>query len=157
MIMIDPSKMDQTTIDGFAEALMVAMSQCQDAMGRAWPVRFCDDDYENIMLVRQIASRLLGDSKTQALKDVIAERKRQITIKGRTPEHDNKQSIGELAAAAACYALHTEPVGNVGDYLRFWPWAAEWWKPKDRRRNLVKAGALILAEIEHLDRVLPLE
>ena len=57
-----------------------------------------------------------------------------------------------MAAAAACYALHTEPVGNVGDYLRFWPWAAEWWKPGLRRRNLVKAGALILAELERLDR-----
>lgn len=29
----------------------------------------------------------------------------------------------------------------------------DWWKPKDRRRNLVKAGALIVAEIERLDRL----
>ena len=34
-----------------------------------------------------------------------------------------------------------------------WPWDAGWWKPSDRRRNLVKAGALILAEIERLDRL----
>ena len=36
--------------------------------------------------------------------------------------------------------------------VTLWPWAAEWWKPKDCRRNLVRAGALILAEIERLDR-----
>jgi hypothetical protein len=30
--------------------------------------------------------------------------------------------------------------------------ADEWWKPTNRRRDLVKAGALILAEIERLDR-----
>ncbi len=35
----------------------------------------------------------------------------------------------------------------------FWPWFAQWWKPGDRRRELVKAGALILADIERLDRV----
>jgi hypothetical protein len=33
-----------------------------------------------------------------------------------------------------------------------WPWAPEAWKPGERRRMLVKAGALILAEIERLDR-----
>lgn len=29
----------------------------------------------------------------------------------------------------------------------------KWWKPKSCRRELVKAGAPILAEIERLDRV----
>jgi hypothetical protein len=31
-----------------------------------------------------------------------------------------------------------------------WPWDKVWW-PSDRRRNLVKVGALILAEIERID------
>jgi len=35
---------------------------------------------------------------------------------------------------------------------RTWPWAEKWWKPKNERRDLVKAAALILAEIERLDR-----
>jgi hypothetical protein len=34
----------------------------------------------------------------------------------------------------------------------FWPWSIDWCKPGDRRQNLVKAGALIIAEIERLDR-----
>ncbi|QOY96369.1 hypothetical protein IM543_11415 [Massilia sp. UMI-21] len=88
----------------------------------------------------------------QAAIDVLAERRRQIEVEGWTPDHDDEHSAGQMAAAAACYALHTEPVGNVGDYLRFWPWDASWWKPRDRRSNLVRAGALILADIERLDR-----
>jgi hypothetical protein len=33
---------------------------------------------------------------------------------------------------------------------QWWPWSFEWWKPKDRIRNLVRAGALIAAEIDRL-------
>jgi len=33
-------------------------------------------------------------------------------------------------------------------------WAREWWKPKDRRRDLIRAAALIVAEIERLDHAL---
>jgi hypothetical protein len=33
-----------------------------------------------------------------------------------------------------------------------WPWLSKWWKPKDRRRDLVRAAALVIAEIERLDR-----
>ena len=36
----------------------------------------------------------------------------------------------------------------------FWPFTLAWWKPvQDNRRNLIKAGALILAELERLDRM----
>jgi len=37
-----------------------------------------------------------------------------------------------------------------------WPikWMAAWFKPTDPRRDLVKAGALCIAEIERLDRAL---
>jgi hypothetical protein len=87
-----------------------------------------------------------------AARDVLAERQRQIKVEGWTPAHDDAYADGVISAAAACYALHSEPVGNVGDYLRFWPWSNNWWKPKDRRSNLVKAGALILADIERIDR-----
>lgn len=34
----------------------------------------------------------------------------------------------------------------------FWPWEEEAWRPKNPRHDLVKAAALILAEIERLDR-----
>jgi hypothetical protein len=92
---------------------------------------------------------------TRAVEDVLVERCRQIEQEGWTPEHDDKHSSCEMAAAAACYA-----VCNSEQHLRefkvmdavIWPWPSHWWKPTTYRRNLVKAGALILAEIERLDR-----
>lgn len=91
---------------------------------------------------------------TPAAIDVLAERRRQVEAEGWTPEHDDAYDSGSLAKAAACYALSS--VGVRGDddaQLRFWPWLDTWWKPSTPRRDLVKAGALILAEIERLDRV----
>ncbi len=36
---------------------------------------------------------------------------------------------------------------------KFWPWSRDWWKPsEDPVRNLVKAGALIAAEIDRIQR-----
>lgn len=89
---------------------------------------------------------------TAALHDVVAERQRQISVEGWTPEHDDEHSDGEMALAASCYACAG---ANLDDAARDWPWDDSWFKPGDQRRNLVKAGALILAEIERLDRAAP--
>ena len=87
---------------------------------------------------------IVGPQTAQAVRDVLVERRAQIE-RGFVPEHDDaKEADGQMAAAAACYAL--------GNRHSVWPWAEHWWKPTTRRRNLVKAGALILAEIERLDR-----
>jgi len=86
---------------------------------------------------------------TAAARDVLAERQRQISAEGWTPEYDDQHNSGDMAFAAACYATAT-PEG-FSDIVQ-WPWAAKWWKPAGPRRNLVKAAALILAEIERLDR-----
>lgn len=93
-------------------------------------------------LWRSMAS-VAPEHSTAAL-DVLAERRRQIEAEGWTQEDDDKQTDSEMAHAAACYALNNASV---------WPYSISWWKPTDRRRNLVKAGALILAEIERLDRL----
>jgi len=95
--------------------------------------------------------------QTAAARDVLAERERQISAEGWTTEHDDEHGKGELSDAAACYALFWP--FNAGKTAKpvpanFWPWSLEDWKPSDRRRNLVKAGALILAEIERIDRSL---
>lgn len=87
---------------------------------------------------------------SQAIKDVLAERRRQVEREGWTSRHDDEHDSAEMADAAACYALSAS---NRGDFMRFWPWDDEWWKPATPRRDLVKAGALILAEIERLDRL----
>ena len=91
---------------------------------------------------------------TQAVLDVLAERRRQIEAEGWTPEHDDEHAEG-LACAAACYAAGSRRLMMEGDMadIEVWPWDESWWKPTTPRRDLVKAGALILAEIERLDRM----
>lgn len=100
-----------------------------------------------------------GMRSSMAVADVLAERRRQVDAEGWTPEHDDQHSAGELADAAAIYArfsAHGEAHRRYYSYGRVpsgWPWDASWWKPTNPRRDLVKAGALILAEIERLDRI----
>lgn len=87
---------------------------------------------------------------------IAQERRRQMSEEGWTPEHDDAHDEGELARAAACYALPSRfRRGGIvisGTYV--WPWANHWWKPTpdDRVRELVKAGALIAAEIDRIQR-----
>lgn len=90
-----------------------------------------------------------------ALEDIAAERRRQIEAEGWTLEHDDRHAEGELAQAAAAYAAastfyRVDPYAAV---LSVWPWSRAWLKPTTPRRDLVKAGALIIAEIERLDRL----
>lgn len=104
---------------------------------------------------------------SQATKDVLAERQRQISVEGWTPEHDDDHVHGQMAGAASCYARHinarswvvidlddgpevyrNEPAPN------YWPWDESWWKPTTPRRDAVKACALLLAEIERIDRAI---
>ncbi|HHJ1578114.1 TPA: hypothetical protein ACQGTZ_000201 [Pseudomonas aeruginosa] len=95
-------------------------------------------------------------SVPQAWLDVQAERRRQVTAEGWTPEHDDEHSHGQMARAAACYALAGSSAPNDGTAALLvslaWPWDEQWWKPSTARRDMVKACALALAEIERLDR-----
>jgi len=75
------------------------------------------------------------------------ERVRQIKEEGFDDFHDQEHDGQELTDAAVCY-IYNSPVLNGND---IWPWEIEWWKPaKDPVRNLVKAGALIAAEIDRI-------
>jgi len=88
---------------------------------------------------------------------IAAERQRQIEKEGWSLEHDDKHSSGELARAGICYAMwniieHSKIVRARETIQLWWPWDWEWWKPKDEISNLVRAGALIAAEIDRLER-----
>ena len=96
---------------------------------------------------------------------IAAERQRQIDVEGWTPEHDDEHQFGQLSEAAVCYshyAWHQLAFPDsprltsemfTGDVGKLWPWHPSWWKPSsDPIRNLVKAGALIAAEIDRLQR-----
>ncbi len=100
-----------------------------------------------------------GKEVPQAWLDVQAERRRQIEAEGWTPEHDDEHACDEIAAFACFYAMppaardwdasSTGYGDTLGEAI-----LPEGWEPKtgDRRRELVKACALGLAEIERLDR-----
>lgn len=94
---------------------------------------------------------------------ILMERIRQINEEGWTAEHDDKHTKGELAIAGASYAW---PSPRPLDIKLAWPWDKKWWKPstiygidpkarfEGRIRELVKAGALVAAEIDRLQRVM---
>lgn len=104
---------------------------------------------------------------TTAAYDVLQERKRQIEIEGWTHDHDDQHTDYSLAKVASVYAA-TACVNDVDRSVmdtfglrgtpsklqKLWPpsWDISWLKPKSRRADLVKSAALILAEIDRLDR-----
>ena len=85
------------------------------------------------------------------IKAILIERKKQLA-KGFDADKDDKHDHGELVYAATSYLvrniLHDKtPPG-------YWPWEDSQWKPeKDRIAELKKAGALIAAEIDRINRV----
>lgn len=93
------------------------------------------------------------------------ERDRQVTAEGWSPDHDSTHIEGQLAYAGASYALYhamktTFPPASFeklkleDQATKEWPWEREWWKPStDPIKNLAKAGALIAAEIDRLQRL----
>jgi hypothetical protein len=94
---------------------------------------------------------------------IAAERARQVEVEGWTAEHDAEHDPEDLARAAACYALPTwwrDPIRAAEPQCppQLWPWEARYWKPAkrpsklDRVRDLVKAGALIAAAIDSIQR-----
>lgn len=84
------------------------------------------------------------------MKAVIAERFRQIDAEGWTSDHDDRHDRGELGRAGACYIIHAGT--QSGTPPHDWPWDGDWWKPHGVRRDLVRGGALLMAEGERFDR-----
>lgn len=95
---------------------------------------------------------------SKAEYDVLAERSRQVLEEGWDAAHDDSHGEGNMAVAAACYALvgtgadHYLSRGVAATLWGYTGWAEGWFKPKTIRRNLVRAAALMIAEIERIDR-----
>lgn len=104
---------------------------------------------------------------------ITEERERQISQEGWTPENDDAHGIGELCSAANAYLFAGDCIANAAmmnpkykctpeslkkeilynPKMISWPWDVGWLKiSPDPVRNLVKAGALIAAEIDRLNR-----
>lgn len=100
-------------------------------------------------------SATVSDTQTRnGVELIAAERQRQIDTEGWTPEHDDEHADAELTRAAICYAQSGcgFDFGSACDHDALWPWEPSWFKPLDMERDLVKAGALIAAEIDRLQR-----
>lgn len=84
---------------------------------------------------------------TQGMTLIEAERERQQAApadggEGYGAAHDDQHYVREFVAAAQAYS---EAAGADAACPATWPWGAEAWKPRERERNLVRAGALYLA------------
>lgn len=104
--------------------------------------------------------------KLNAIIEIAKERERQIAAEGYSEAHDDAHRHGELAFAAGAHALRAAnlnrpkaavlpaQLGPAAIYSGdLWP--ADWgvMKLHDQRRSLVIAAALLVAEIERLDRL----
>jgi len=93
-----------------------------------------------------------------ALQAIIAERFRQIEAEGFDAESDDRtyENCADLARAGAAYAVcaafQAMATPLPAWIAALWPWNQTWWKPQGVRRDLARAGALIVAALEHFDR-----
>ncbi|WP_025121765.1 MULTISPECIES: hypothetical protein [unclassified Serratia (in: enterobacteria)] len=137
-----------TELEGLATDLAAKLQKTQDSLKYA------------LLMLSETKMCNTEPGQNPAIAAVVDERLRQVNVKGWTPEHDDEHVNDEIAAFAALYAMpeacrdwSAEETGygeNWAEAICPNGWAAKF---GDRRRELVKAGALILAEIERLDRV----
>ena len=99
-----------------------------------------------------------------AIEMIAEERRRQIEKEGYNADHDHHHEFDELAYAAIAYTL-PNPIFNVPldedtgvsmtiSKFGFWPFHRSEFNPSGNRvKDLVKAGALIAAEIDRLNSI----
>lgn len=103
--------------------------------------------------IRWLADAMAAEARRETspvINEVAAEREAQRARFG--DSHDDERDGGELARAAACYALPPIERTHLLVVTLLWPFESESWKPGPRRRELIKAAALLVAEIERIDR-----
>lgn len=163
---LDPSPND--IADEFARLSSFAIAGKLEGRGRRALLDLVTANAPLILAALRSSAGTFEEGVAQAARDVLAERERQKSVEGWTEAHDDDHTAGEMAAAAATYAFFSKlPASSRKELADFsynpglvniarliWPseWTWRWWKPKDPRCDLVRAGALILAEIERLDR-----
>lgn len=105
---------------------------------------------------------------------IAEERQRQIDVEGYSEQHDSRHDFRELTSAATTYidaailTANSIEIGNSNEasiswhqdnesfewkYLKLrWPWEEESFKPTTPLKDLIKAGALIAAAIDRLQK-----
>lgn len=168
--MISPQYVDGLELrikeqDAYIETLMQLLEAAQAGLNwyrDAHPQDDSEADAEHEAKVRAaLAAKPALDPKrlSPGVLAILAERQRQIAEEGWTAEHDDEHDPGDLASAATAYALYA--ADRLNPYSQgdgrynipiAWPWTGEWWKPSTPKRDLEKAGALVAAEWDRLDR-----
>ncbi len=92
----------------------------------------------------------MSEQTSAVLQEIVQERAHQIEI-GFTPAHDDRHTGGELVSAAVCYATGAK-LYLYNCTRSLWPFDDSDWHPESPRTNLIKAAAMLVAEIERLDR-----
>ena len=102
-----------------------------------------------------LAYRFTVGASSRAERDVLNELARQQSEEGYTEEGDDQYNAMELSYAAGCYVRSAQLCGlqDVSAVPISWPWPAHTYKPKSVREDLVRAAALLLAEINRFDRL----
>lgn len=119
-----------------------------------------------------ITNKLVNKYISQGMFDVVSERISQEVENHYSEESDDHQNQLQLLIAAVSYCLYppdndlernamttffypaTESTGDIKRVSeQLWPWDSNTFKPRDRRNNLVRAAALIMAEIDRMDRL----
>lgn len=150
-----------------AHALVCALRD-----GREWGLHLAQG-----IMRETLERRLTSDAPRDGASRISAERARHVAEEGWIPKHDDAHARGELAAAAACYAVAALGGGSIRDgevteVATFWgpehdvyrgeawPWDEEHdRRPRpgcsieERQRALEKAGALCAAEWDRLERI----
>lgn len=105
--------------------------------------------------LRRCQVRVVEHQLTHPLiREAAQERVRQLELERRSHDHDDQHEDGELAKAAASYAMPPVDFGaDTHSSPAFWPFELDAFKPgPGRQRDLVKAMALLMAEWDRLER-----
>jgi hypothetical protein len=147
--------------DNLAMAIYAARAKGQPGF-QPW-AKLPDHARDHWRSVAATARAVIEAELSPGLRGIITECRRQVEVEGFTAEHDDRYRDNELARAAACYAAHAGdpdlwplfsgeaadmPPLTEADGGGLWPWGLDWWKPRDRERDLVRAGALIVKQLD---------
>lgn len=162
--------MDPQTLPAWAEpttedlnAAAIAWEQANETAesGRYGPANIAG---AKALIARVLARMPKADGRVSLFHDInaygaiLAERDKQIGL-GYTPKSDDSYTSGDLVRVAECLLFAAQGIVEVAKET--WPW--DNWQPacftaatpptaEDRRKLLVKAAALIVAELSRLDR-----
>jgi hypothetical protein len=130
------------------DMLVVLQSSDKNNVGKVGAViDITDGDYYTLDVMPNYAFKEDCLKKAHGADLIREERRRQIEVEGYDAKHDFNEPLNNIVAAAVSYAMVDI---DKQEAEAWWNWDFKYWKPKDRKRNLVRAGALIAAALDKM-------